>query len=53
MKEAIVNIRMVEYYTKQSLDKKILSYKKYENLGKYLLEVNKMINSWIKYEINK
>ena len=50
MKEAIVNIRMIEYYTKQSLEKKILSYKKYENLGKYLLEINKMINSWIKYE---
>ena len=50
MKESIVNIKMIEYYIKVSLDKKLLSYKKFENIGKYLLEINKMINSWIIYE---
>lgn len=50
MKECIVNIKMIEYYIKISLDKKLLSYKKFENIGKYLLEINKMLNSWIMYE---
>lgn len=53
MKEAIVKIRMIEYYLKISLDKKIISFKKYENIGKYLLEINKMINSWMTYEKSK
>ena len=47
MKESIVKIRMIEYYIKISLEKKIISFKKYENIGKYLLEINKMINAWI------
>lgn len=53
MKESIVKIRMIEYYIKVSLDKKIISFKKYENIGKHLLEINKMINSWAVYEKNK
>lgn len=47
MKDIIVQINMLEYYIKISLDKKIISYKKYENIGNYLLEINKMIKSWI------
>lgn len=47
MKESVIKIRMIEYYLKISLDKKIISFKKYENIGNYLLEINKMINSWI------
>ena len=53
MKEILVKIRMIEYYIKTSLDKKVISYKKYENIGNNLLEINKMINSWIKNEKNK
>lgn len=53
MKEVIVDLRMIEYYIKISLDKKIISFKKYENIGNYLLDINKMVNSWIKYEKNK
>ena len=53
MKESIVKIRMIEYYIKISLEKKIISYKKYENIGKFLLEINKMINSWALNEKNK
>lgn len=53
MKESIVKIRMIEYYLKISLGKKIVSFKKYENIGNYLLEINKMINSWILYEKSK
>ena len=47
MKDIIVQINMLEYYIKISLDKKIISYKKYEYIGNYLLEINKMIKSWI------
>lgn len=53
MKEIIVNIRMTEYYIKIGFDKKIISFKKYENIGSHLLEINKMVNSWIKYETSK
>lgn len=53
MKESIVKIRMIEYYIKIGLEKKIISFKKYENIGKYLLEINKMINAWAINEKNK
>lgn len=53
MKESIVNIKMIEYYIKISLDKKIISFKKFDNIGKYLLEINKMINSWMINEKNR
>jgi hypothetical protein len=53
MKEILVKIRMIEYYIKTSLDKKVMSYKKYENIGNNLLEINKMITSWIKNEKNR
>ena len=53
MKDVLVKIRMIEYYIKVSLDKKIISFKKYEIIGNNLLEINKMVNSWIVYEKNK
>jgi len=53
MKESIVKIRMIEYYIKISLEKKLISFKKYENIGKYLLEINKMINAWAINEKDK
>lgn len=53
MRESIIKIRMIEYYIKTSLDKKIISFKKYENIGKHLLEINKMINAWAVNEKNK
>ena len=53
MKESLVKIRMIEYYIKISLEKKIISFKKYENIGKFFLEINKMINVWALNEKNK
>ena len=53
MKDILVKIRMIEYYVKVSLDKKIINFKKYEIIGNHLLELNKMVNSWIVYEKNK
>lgn len=53
IKECIVKIRMIEFYFKCSFEKKLISYKQFTNLGSYLLEINKMLNSWILYEKNK
>ncbi len=53
MKDIIVKINMIDYYIKLGLDKKIINYKKYNNLGIHLLEIIKMVQSWIKYEKNK
>ena len=53
MKESLVKIRMIEYYIKISLEKKIINFKKFENVGKHLLEINKMINVWALNEKNK
>ncbi len=53
MKEILVKIKMIEYYVKISLNKKIINFRKYEVIGNNLLELNKMINSWIMYEKSK
>lgn len=53
MKDILVNLRMLEFYTKKSLDKQIINFKKYEVLGNHLLEINKMVNSWIINEKSK
>lgn len=53
MKELIVKVRMLNYYIEISLDKKLISFKKYENIGKYLLELIKMVNVWMNNEKKK
>lgn len=53
MKEIIIQIRMLEYFIKKSLDKRIINYKKYEIIGNHLLEINRMVNSWILSEKSK
>ena len=53
MKEIIVRISMLEFFLKVSLDKKLISFKKYEIVGIYLLDTVKMVNSWIKNEKSK
>ena len=49
-KNIIVKIRMIEYYVKISLNKQLISFKKYENIGNHLLEINKMVIVWLKNE---
>lgn len=44
---------MINYFVKVSLDKKLISFKKYEIIGKHLLEINKMTNTWLKHEKEK
>lgn len=53
MKEILVQIRMLEYFIKKSLDKKLINFRKYENIGNHLLELNKMVNAWILSETSK
>lgn len=53
MQDLIVKIRMINYFVKVSLDKKLISFKKYEIIGKHLLEINKMTNTWLKHEKEK
>lgn len=53
MKNICVKIKMIDYLLKRSSDKKLISLKKYEIIGNYLLEINKMVNVWIKNEKNK
>lgn len=53
MKDIIVKIRMIDYYIKKSFNKKIINIKKYEIIGNNLLEINKMVNSWIINEKSK
>ena len=50
MKDVIVQIKMIDYYLKVSCDKKLVSFKKYETIGTYLLEINKMVRAWISFE---
>lgn len=53
MKELITKIRMLNYYIEISLEKKLISFKKFENVGKHLLEISKMVNVWMKNEKEK
>lgn len=53
MKEMLVEIKMIEYYIKISYSYKLISIKKFENIGKYMLEINKMINSWVMNETSR
>lgn len=52
-KEILVKVKMVEYYVKTSLDKELISYKKFEVIGRNLLEINNMIKAWLKNEKSK
>lgn len=49
-KEIIVQIEMINFYLKQSLDKELLTKKKFLTYSKHIRELHKMIYGWIKYE---
>lgn len=51
-KEIIVKIRMLNYYLEEALNENLISSKKFNNYGKYLLEIDKMTREWINYELN-
>ena len=47
-KELLVKIKLLDFYIKISCDKKIINYKRYEKIGKHLLEITKLVQAWIK-----
>lgn len=51
--QVISKIKMLDFYLKTSVDKGCISYKKYEKIGNYLIEIIKQVRSWIKSEENK
>lgn len=49
-KEICVQIQMLNFYLEEALRKEILSNKKFLSYSSHLLEIDKMVRSWIKYE---
>ena len=49
-KEVIVQIQMLNFYLEEALRKDLLSNKKFLNYTNHLLELDKMVRSWFKYE---
>ena len=52
-KEIVVNIRMLNFYLEEALNKELISKKKFENYTNYLIEIDNMTRSWFKYEEKK
>lgn len=46
-KELIIEIKLIDFYLNISVDKKYISYKKYISITNHLIEIIKMIQSWI------
>lgn len=49
-KKIISKIKMIDFYLKISLNKKYISYKKYQKVCHHLLDNLKLIYGWIRYE---
>lgn len=49
-KEICVQIQMLNFYLEEALRKEILSNKKFLSYTGHLLELDKMVRSWITYE---
>lgn len=49
-KEIIVHIQMLNFYLEEALRKDLISNKKFTNYTSHLLEIDKMVRSWFKYE---
>lgn len=44
--KSIVKLQLIDFYLMISYKKDIISKKKYESIGKHLLELKKMITAW-------
>lgn len=49
-KEIIVHIQMLNFYLEEALRKDLISNKKFTNYTNHLLEIDKMVRGWFKYE---
>lgn len=52
-KEVVVNIRMLNFYLEEALNKKLISIKKFESYTNHLIEIDRMTRSWFNYETSK
>ena len=51
-KEIVVDIQMLNFYLEEALNKNILTNKKLISYSEHLLELDKMVRSWVMYEAN-
>ena len=49
-REALVQLKMLNFYLKQALDKELITKKKFLSYGNHLLEIHNMISSWCEHE---
>ena len=49
-KEIVVHIQMLNFYLEEALKKDIITSKKFLKYSSYVLELDKMIRAWFKYE---
>lgn len=49
-KEIVVSIQMLNFYLEESYRKELISKKKFESYTMHLIEIDKMVRSWFKYE---
>ena len=49
-KEIVVCIQMLNFYLEESYNKQLISKKKFISYTNHLLEIDKMVRSWFKYE---
>lgn len=49
-KEIVVQIQMLNFYLEESLNKNLITTKKYESYINHLIELDKMVRAWFKYE---
>ena len=49
-REALVQIKLLNFYLKQAMDKELITKKKFLSYGNHLLEIHNMISSWCCYE---
>ena len=49
-KEIVVNIQMLNFYLEEALRKDLINNKKFISYINHLIEIDKMVRSWFKYE---
>ena len=49
-KEIIVDIRMLNFYLEEAYKKELINDKKLTSFINYLIEIDKMVRGWFKYE---
>ena len=49
-REALVQLKMLNFYLKQALDKELITKKKFLSYGRHLEQIHNMVYSWCGYE---